>query len=781
MSSMVIEESGPRLRGTRGLIPEHLSLCRWRTDTGPSAIRETSRPMLQDLRRFLCWGSSAVAVALAVAGCGGGGGGGSAAGATSAQQNPVAAFATAQQSVVAGPAAQVVAALAPDNLVSNGSFESGTTGWINYGNADVVSGQASSGTSALRVGTAAGGAGQEIGGIVPGLTYRLTAQAKVSVASETVYVGINFIDLSGASLTQNSVVVASTAYTTASLDVAAPPNAARALVYVWKNAGTGLAYADDFALVVTDAAPSRVASSGNLLRNGSFDISGQESAWQPFGNLQVHSGDSAAGPFAAQVGTGAGGAGQDVRGIVPGTTYRVSAQVKVDTQDEIGYVGVMFEDDAGAGLLAQNVVFRSRTYSAVQVDATAPANATRALVFIWKNAGPTHAYLDEVSFTQLTPGTPPPPPPPPPPSSGGPEVQAPKGNVTPLLLADGYMLWDQQSSSVSVADAIVTTTMQRYAPDGRPVGTTVSVTTPKGATPVTMVPLTGGGYAATWLTGVAGSSLSEIWTQAFTATGTGIGSPLSLGTANIGAIGGGLAVPQIAPLAGGGYVLAWAGQQSVGSTTLDTSVYAQRFAADGLRVGAVLQATTAGAGPLGVTGLTTGGFLVNWGDSGPLGGARAYSASGDPLAPAQDAGSIFPGGPRPLTAPLAGGGAVLVWDVLSGPVQEQPITAAGLALPADHANDTSTSQTAAVPAVAGLPGGGYVVVWNPLPGGNVFARRYANDGTPVSAPTRVDLGTGSTRNPAVVALSDGSFVVSWIDGSGSRIERTFPADGLTTQ
>ena len=729
------------------------------------------------LRPFAGWGSAAVALALVLTGCGGGGGADSTA---SAPANPVAAFALAQQSLVGGSsAAAATTALAPGNLVANGSFESGTAAWSNYGNASVVSGQANSGTSALSVGTAAGGAGQELAGIVPGVTYRFTAQAKVSVASETAYVGINFIDFSGASLTQNSVVVASTTYTTASLDVVAPPNAVRALVYVWKNAGSGLAYADDFAFAATDPAPPRVASSGNLLRNGSFDIGGLETAWQPFGNLQIRSPDSAVGPYAAQVGTGAGGTGQDVRGIVPGTTYRVSAQAKVGTPDEIGYVGVMFEDDSGAGLLGQNVVIRSSTYTTVQVDATAPANATRALVFVWKNAGPSYAYLDEVSFTELTPGTPPPVPP-----SSGPEVQVPQGNVTPLLLADGYMLWNQQTSSSSVRDAIVTTTMQRYAPDGSPVGRPVSVTTPKGATPVTMVPLTGGGYAATWLTiaGVEGSGLSEVWTQAFTATGTGIGSPVSLGTVNPGAAGGGYAIPRIAPLADGGYVVDWTSQQSVGSTVPDRSVYAQRFGADGLRVGGVLQATTDGTGPLGVTGLTTGGFLVSWGDLvGTHGGARAYSAAGEPLAPPQDAGPTIPGGPFPAYAPLAGGGAVIVWDVLGDALHEQPLTAAGLALPAQRVDGMATAVPAAVPAVAGLPGGGYVVVWYDLPAGNLLARRYATDGTPLSAPTRVNLVAGSIGNAAVVALSDGRFAVSWVYGSGARVERTFPADALTTQ
>src|SRR4051794_1532221 len=402
MSSMVFEQPGPNRSGKTGAIAEQPGTCEWRTRTSSRTVLEKTSSVTQKLTRFLRWGSGAVAAALALAGCGGGGGspGVTPTAPTSAQLNPVAAFALAQQSVVA-PAPVAAAPSASGNMVSNGGFESGTTGWIDWGNTNVTSGQASSGTSALSVGAGAGGAGQEVAGIVPGNTYRLSAQAKVSAASETVYVGVNFIDASGASLTQNSVLVASTTYTTATVDAVAPPNAARALVYVWKNAGNGLAFVDDFALGLTSAAGARQVSSGNLLINGDFDVADLNNlgrvGWQDFGNTKPSS-DAAAGPFATQIGTGAGGIGQHVRGIVPGNTYRVSAQAKVSTPGELGYLGVMFEDDAGAGLLAQAVVFRSASYATLEADVTAPPNATRALVFAWKNAGPGFILVDEVSL-----------------------------------------------------------------------------------------------------------------------------------------------------------------------------------------------------------------------------------------------------------------------------------------------------------------------------------------------------------------------------------------------
>src|SRR5881392_842979 len=103
---------------------------------------------------FLRWGAGAIAVALALAGCGGGGGGGTA-GVTpvstaSAQPDQVAAFAAAQQAVMAAQAPVLMLA-ADGNMLSNGSFESGMTDWANWGNASVVAGEASAGSSSLRV------------------------------------------------------------------------------------------------------------------------------------------------------------------------------------------------------------------------------------------------------------------------------------------------------------------------------------------------------------------------------------------------------------------------------------------------------------------------------------------------------------------------------------------------------------------------------------------------------------------------------------------------------
>lgn len=117
--------------------------------------------------------------------------------------------------------------------------------WTNWGNATAVTGQSNSGAYAVRVGTGAGGLAEDIGGIAAGTIYRLSGRVKVSDSSETAYLGVTITDAAGASLLQQTVPFSTIAYYGANLDVRAPANAAKAQVYLWKNAGSGYAYLDD--------------------------------------------------------------------------------------------------------------------------------------------------------------------------------------------------------------------------------------------------------------------------------------------------------------------------------------------------------------------------------------------------------------------------------------------------------------------------------------------------------------------------------------------------------
>lgn len=280
------------------------------------------------------------------------------------------------------------------NLLSNPGFDAGMTSWVDWGNSSV-----DAVAPALRVGTGAGGAAQAVGGITGGASYRLSAQSKVSVASDRAYLGVYLLDAGGNKVAEQVVPITSTAFALATVDIVAPATATRAVAYVWKDAGSGYVFVDDvkLALVGGSAPPPPPPGDGaNLLSNPGFE--GAMAGWTDWGNTVVVTGQSSSGSYAARVGTAAGGFGQGVGSIVAGTTYRLSGAAKVSVSGEVVYLGVSFFDAAGTKLLEQNAYTSATLYATVRLDAVAPANAARALVYVWKNAGGGYAYVDDVVF-----------------------------------------------------------------------------------------------------------------------------------------------------------------------------------------------------------------------------------------------------------------------------------------------------------------------------------------------------------------------------------------------
>jgi hypothetical protein len=102
--------------------------------------------------------------------------------------------------------------------------------------------------------------------------------------------------------------------------------------------------------------------------------------------------------------------------------------------------------------------------------------------------------------------------------------------------------------------------------------------------------------------------------------------------------------------------------------------------------------------------------------------------------------------------------------------------------------NTTTSTYLRTPAVTALADGGYLVTWTKWIGEKsygVYGQRYAADGTPVGAEFLANNGGMDTGNgPAVAALNDGGYVVTWYSwgqaGEGGSLGvygQRFAADG----
>ena len=253
--------------------------------------------------------------------------------------------------------------------------------------------------------------------------------------------------------------------------------------------------------------------------------------------------------------------------------------------------------------------------------------------------------------------------------------------------------------------------------------------------------------------------------------------------------------PDIAVLSDGRFVFVWEDNSASGGDTSDKAVRGQIYAADGSRSGAeflVNTTTSQGQGNPSVAPLTNGGFVVVWEDGSASGGDTSNKAVRGQM---YTSAGVASGGEflvnttttndqsAPVVGGLANGGFVILWedssasggDTSSKAVRGQMYTSAGATSGGEFLVNTTTTNDQSVPAVATLTGGGFVVVWqdSSQSGGDtsslaVRGQMYTSAGATSGGEFLVNATTnGIQGTPAIAALTDGGFVVTWADSSAT--------------
>ena len=134
------------------------------------------------------------------------------------------------------------------NLVTNGSFENGSSGWNVWGGASVVEANASEGSFAVMV-TQNNGAEQTITGLQPNTRYTLTGSGKVT-GSNAMAIGVKDYGSN-----EEYMEFTSSDYTTKSFTFTTGFSSRSANVFVYKYLGTEVGYGDN--IVVTEDSGSK--------------------------------------------------------------------------------------------------------------------------------------------------------------------------------------------------------------------------------------------------------------------------------------------------------------------------------------------------------------------------------------------------------------------------------------------------------------------------------------------------------------------------------------------
>ncbi|SDY83474.1 S-layer family protein [Nitrosomonas sp. Nm33] len=266
-------------------------------------------------------------------------------------------------------------------------------------------------------------------------------------------------------------------------------------------------------------------------------------------------------------------------------------------------------------------------------------------------------------------------------------------------------------------------------------------------------------------------------------------------------IGNSLSSPAITALSDGGFIVSWVWSGFDEFDNIISSVYAQRYNADGTAQGTEFQVNSTVANdqfaPT-ITALADGGFVVNWvsyGQDGSGGGiyAQRYNADGTAQGTEFQVNSTVANDQfAPTITALTDGGFVVSWvsngqDGSGVGIYAQRYNVDGTTQGGEFQVNTYVTNDQSNPAITALADGGFVVSWvssgQDGSGFGIYAQRYNADGTTQGGEFKVNTYvTNDQTDPAITALADGGFVVSWEsngqDGSGFGIyAQRYIADG----
>ena len=299
-----------------------------------------------------------------------------------------------------------------------------------------------------------------------------------------------------------------------------------------------------------------------------------------------------------------------------------------------------------------------------------------------------------------------------------------------------------------------------------------------------------GGFAIAWKTQDTSQDgdRDAIKAQVFDANGTMRGGELLVNTNG----GGQQEFPTIASLSDGGFVVGWVSNNN-GVTTVGNDIRAQRFDANGTKVGgeiSVNQATSGSQDQASVAGLEGGGFAAVWRSETSI-NAAVYDASGGLVGSEFTVNiSTTSGRAEPVITALHDGGFAVAWtdqdytrDGSSYSIIARLYDADGTPRGDDFVVNTEVESIQDSPAISVLPDGGFVVAWktnDPSQDGSsdaIKAQVFDQDGNPVGTEFLVNSETENTQNfPTITSLTNGNIVVAWgtydpaQDGDGPAIK-----------
>jgi Ca2+-binding RTX toxin-like protein len=266
--------------------------------------------------------------------------------------------------------------------------------------------------------------------------------------------------------------------------------------------------------------------------------------------------------------------------------------------------------------------------------------------------------------------------------------------------------------------------------------------------------------------------------------------------------------PRTTRLVNGTYVVTWIDSSGQNGDTSGLGITAQRFAANGSKIGIEFQVNTQTEGQQfapQISALSGGGFVITWSDSsglapdgkflspfGHVTHGQLFDVDGTKVGGEFLSGPItsFPS-PNALVGLADGGYLIVTSSSNSGAFVLSKYDATG-ALQSSSEPLVPSFGAYEQPSVTALATGGYVIAWrmnSSDPGGIYDVAAQIFDVTGGKVGSQLILSTqisGVQFEPAIISLANGNFVASWYNESGpsgaglegGTIGQVFSANGL---
>jgi hypothetical protein len=303
-----------------------------------------------------------------------------------------------------------------------------------------------------------------------------------------------------------------------------------------------------------------------------------------------------------------------------------------------------------------------------------------------------------------------------------------------------------------------------------------------------------GNYVVAWSSHVQDGHGYGVYAQRYAFNGTPLGGEFQVNTYTSHD----QLHPSVASDDDGNFVITWASLHQDGS---DWGIYAQRYAADGARLGNEFRVNTYTNSVQqypSVASDEAGNFLISWVSFGQDGSsygvyAQRYAADGSALGEEFRVNSYTSRDQlHPSVTSDAAGNYVIAWsselqDGSGQGVYAQRYAVDGTALGGEFQVNTFAGSDQFVPSVASDAAGNFVIVWSSRnqdgSGWGVYGQRYAANGAALGGEFQVNTYTaGDQSYPSVASDDAGNLVIIWPsnnqDGSELGVYgRRYDADG----